>query len=78
ALYAALENGAFNRKLAADCPGCFAYLALTIFVDSQIDGDDSDGSEQFRPKLAAFLGGDRGFSKLSGVAIMWRSLREWL
>jgi hypothetical protein len=78
ALYAALEDGAFNRKLAADCPGCFAYLALTIFVDSQIDGDDADGSEQFRPKLAAFLGGDRSFSKLSGVAIMWRSLREWL
>jgi hypothetical protein len=78
ALYAALENGAFNRKLAAECPGCFAYLALTIFVDSQIDGDDADGSDQFRPKLAAFLGGDRGFSKLSGVASMWRSLRDWL
>lgn len=77
-LYAALEDGTFNRKLVADCPGCFAYLALTIFVDSQLDGDDADGSSEFRPKLAAFLGVDRSFSKLSGVAIMWKSLRDWL
>ncbi len=77
-LYSALEDGAFNRKLVADCPGCFAYLALTIFVDSQLDGDDADGSDQFRPKLAAFLGADRKFSNLSGVASMWRSLRDWL
>jgi hypothetical protein len=78
ALYSALEDGDYNRKLVADCPGCFAYLALTIFVDSQIDGDDPDGSGEFRPKLAAFLGGDRSFSKLSGVASMWKSLRDWL
>lgn len=78
ALYAALEDGVFNKKLAADCPGCFAYLALTIFVDSQMDGDDAEGSEQFRPKLAAFLGGTRSFSKLSGVASMWKSLHDWL
>jgi hypothetical protein len=78
ALYAALEDGVFNRKLAADCPGCFAYLALTVFVDSQVDGNDAEGSEQFRPKLAAFLGGSRSFSKLSGVASMWKSLRDWL
>lgn len=77
-LYSALEDGAFNRKLVADCPGCFAYLALTIFVDSQLDGDDVDGSDQFRPKLAAFFDADRKFSNLSGVASMWRSLRDWL
>lgn len=62
----------------ADCHGCFAYLALTIFVDSQLNGDDADGSSEFRPKLAAFLGVDRSFSKLSGVASMWKSLRDWL
>jgi hypothetical protein len=78
ALYAALEDGIFNPKLATDCPGCFAYLALTIFVDSQLAGDDTDGSREFRPKLAAFLNVDRSFSKLSGVASMWKSLRDWL
>src|SRR5262245_14855937 len=77
-LYSALEDGIFDGKLVPDCPGCFAYLALTIFVDSQIGGEDGDGSEEFRPKLAAFLGVDRTFSKLSGVASMWRSLRDWL
>jgi hypothetical protein len=76
ALYAALEDGGFNRRLAPDCLGCFAYLAMTIFVDSQRDGDAA--SDQFRPKLAAFLGGDKTFSKLSGVAIMWKALRDWL
>lgn len=76
ALYSALEDGFFDRRLAPNCPGCFAYLALTIFVDSQREGDGA--SEQFRPKLAAFLGVDRSFSKLSGVATMWKALREWL
>lgn len=75
-LYSALEDGSFNRKLAPDCPGCFAYLALTIFVDSQRDGDGA--SDQFRPKLASFLGVDRSFSKLTGIATMWKSLRDWL
>lgn len=74
-LYSALEDGSFDRKLAPNCPGCFAYLALTIFVDSQRDGV---GAAEFRPKLAAFLGVDRSFSKLTGVATMWRSLRDWL
>ena len=77
ALYSALEDGNYNRTLVPECPGCFAYLALTIFVDSQLDGTDADGSE-FRPKLAAFLGVNRSFSNLSGVATMWRSLRDWL
>lgn len=76
ALYSALEDGVFNRKLVADCPGCFIYLALTIFVDSQRDGDGA--SDQFRPKLIAFLDVNRSFSKLSGVASMWRSLKDWL
>ncbi|MCC8962494.1 hypothetical protein H8A95_09270 [Bradyrhizobium sp. Pear76] len=74
-LYAALEDGSFDRRLAPDCPGCFSYLALTIFVDSQ---RDDDVASEFRPKLAAFLGVDRSFSKLTGVATMWRSLRDWL
>ncbi|MGY3511272.1 hypothetical protein ACVIQY_004247 [Bradyrhizobium sp. USDA 3051] len=74
-LYAALEDGSFDRRLAPDCPGCFSYLALTIFVDSQRDGNVAS---EFRPKLAAFLGVDRSFSKLTGVASMWRSLRDWL
>lgn len=78
ALYSALEDGSYNRRLVPDCPGCFAYLALTIFVDSQLDGTGTDGSDEFRPKLAAFLGVNRSFSKLSGVATMWRSLRDWL
>jgi hypothetical protein len=77
-LYSALEAGNYNRNLVAECPGCFAYLALTIFVDSQLESDDADGSDEFRPKLAAFLDVDRSFSNLSGVASMWRSLRDWL
>jgi hypothetical protein len=76
ALYSALEDGAFNRKLAPECLGCFAYLALTIYVDSQREGDA--GSEQFRPKLSAFLEIDKSFSKLSGVATMWKALKDWL
>ena len=78
ALFSALEDGNYNTKLVPNCPGCFAYLALTIFVDSQLDGDDAHGSDEFRPKLAAFLGVDRSFSKLSGVATMWGSLHDWL
>jgi hypothetical protein len=74
-LFSALEDGTFDRKLAPDCPGCFVYLALTIFVDSQ---REEDGAAEFRPKLAAFLGVDKSFSKLTGVASMWRSLRDWL
>jgi hypothetical protein len=77
-LYAALEDGVFDSKLLADCLGCFAYLALTIYVDSQLDGDDAQGSDEFRSKLSSFLGVDRRFSRLAGIATMWRSLRDWL
>jgi hypothetical protein len=76
-LLTALEQGDFPRLSNADCLGCFIYLALTIYVDSQLASDDERGAE-FRSKLADFLGVDRRFSDLHGVRVMWERLRDWL
>jgi hypothetical protein len=76
-LFTALEQGDFPRLSNADCSGCFTYLALTIYVDSQLASDDERGAE-FRSKLADFLGVERRFSDLHGVRVMWERLRDWL
>lgn len=74
---AAVEHGQYRRLDEIGLPGCFSYLALTLFVDSVIDeGAGDEGA--FRAKLSSFLGVDRAFSNLTGVARMWRELRRWL
>jgi hypothetical protein len=77
ALFDALDHGSFLRHSNADCLGCFAYLALTIYVDSQLEADD-EGEADFRSKLRDFLRVDRAFSDLRGVHEMWERLRDWL
>jgi hypothetical protein len=73
----AVEHGRYRRLDRIGLPGCFSYLALTLFVDSLID-DDAERVGAFRAKLAGFLRVDRAFSNLTGVAEMWRSLAHWL
>jgi hypothetical protein len=76
-IYAALEHGRYQRLDSAGLPGCFTYLALTLFVDSLIeDGLVTLGA--FRSKLSGFLDVDRSFSNLTGIAEMWRELKSWL
>jgi len=75
-LLAALEQGKYVRSDTNDTLGCFAYLALTILVDSQLEVDA--GASEFRAKLAAFIGIRRSFSQLVGVKSMWIGLRDWL
>jgi hypothetical protein len=73
----AVEHGHYRRLDRVGLPGCFSYLALTLYVDSLIE-DDAEGVGAFRSKLAGFLRVDRAFSNLSGVADMWRDLATWL
>jgi hypothetical protein len=76
----AMEHGRYRRLDEIGLPGCFSYLALTLFVDSEdsLIGDATEHDGAFRAKLANFLGVNRAFSNLTGVAQMWRELRRWL
>jgi len=56
-------------------PGWFVFLAMTLFVDSLVE---ETGEGAFRRKLKWWLRSERSFSKLEGVAEMWRKLRDWL
>jgi hypothetical protein len=73
----ALERGRYDNLDNIGLPGCFSFLALTLFVDSLID-EQFNETGQFRPKLADFLRVDRSFSNLCGVAEMWNALDSWL
>lgn len=76
ALLAALTHAEHPRlERSQGVPGWFAYLAMTLFVDSLVE---ETGEGAYRTKLKWWLGSDRSFSKLEGVAIMWRRLRDWL
>jgi hypothetical protein len=75
-LVAALERGIYRRYDDGECLGCFAFLALTVLVDSLLEAEV--GASEFRAKLASFLGINRSFSQLSGVNSMWEQLRDWL
>ena len=74
-LVAALERGIYRRN-DGECLGCFAFLALTVLVDSLLEAEV--GATEFRAKLASFLGINRRFSQLGGVNSMWVQLRDWL
>lgn len=75
-LLQALKQGSY-RVPTADVPNCFAPLAMTLLIDSLLDGDSYENN-QFRAKLASWLGVDRTFNDLSGVKLMWEELRDWL
>lgn len=66
-----LKNGLDNL------PDCLAFLALSLLVDSHLDGDYQEMGE-YRPKLAQWLGLNRKIQNLSGIAAMWKHLVAWL
>ncbi|TCU33638.1 hypothetical protein [Rhizobium azibense] len=71
-----LEHG---RRCAPgdETPGCIAILALSLLVDSLLDGDYS-GNGEYRTKLRQWLGVNRSFMNLRGLALMWEELAKWL
>ncbi|WP_439601179.1 hypothetical protein [Devosia sp.] len=71
-----LQHGS-TLDAGAEVPGCIAILALSLLVDTLIDGDYS-GSNEYRGKLRQWLAVDRTFMDLRGIAIMWEALVRWL
>lgn len=66
-----------QRRSSAEVPNCFAPLAMTLFIDTLLEGAVDTGN-QFRAKLADWLRIDRNFNNLSGVKLMWEALARWL
>lgn len=58
-------------------PNCLAMLALSLLVDSLLDGVYEDKG-QYRAKLSEWLNVDRSFMDLRGIATMWKELVAWL
>ncbi|MDR6710177.1 hypothetical protein J2X73_004582 [Novosphingobium sp. 1748] len=54
-----------------------AMLALSLLVDSLLDGIYEEKG-QYRAKLSEWLGIDRSFMDLRGIATMWKELVAWL
>lgn len=75
-LFWCLQNGTYPEP-TADVPNCMAILALSLLVDSLLEGKYADQG-QYRAKLAQWLDIDRSFMKLIGIATMWEELVEWL
>jgi hypothetical protein len=75
-LWSALSKG-HRRAATATLPNCFAYLAITLLIDTLLDGDYS-GQGQFRDRLRSWLGTTRSMMQLSGVSTMWLALADWL
>lgn len=75
-LHWSLQNGTF-RTPTAEVPNCMALLALSLLVDSLLDGA-YEGKGQYREKLAQWLGIRRSFMNLSGISTMWVELVAWL
>lgn len=71
-----LQHGAY-RSPGIETPNCMAFLALSLLVDSLLDGDYEDKG-QYRAKLGQWLGIERSFMDLRGIAIMWDELVTWL
>ncbi|MEC4723427.1 hypothetical protein RY831_30250 [Noviherbaspirillum sp. CPCC 100848] len=74
-LWEALRIGSHRGSTPA-APNFFCYLALTLFIDSLLDGEYVSGA--FRSKLANWLQVDYSFAELHGVALMWELLTHWL
>lgn len=75
-LHWSLQNGT-ARAPSNQVPNCMAMLAMSLLVDSLLDGTYS-GNNQYREKLAQWLGINRSFTNLSGIAKMWIGLVGWL
>lgn len=74
-LHRSLKEG--RRSIPGiEVPSCIAILALTLLVDSILDGDYE--GHGYRGKLSQWLGDDSSFSDLRGIAIMWHQLVDWL
>jgi len=71
-----LQHGTY-KTASAEQPNCLAMLALTLLVDSHLDGAYEDKG-QYRAKLAEWLHTDRRFMDLRGIAMMWDELVTWL
>lgn len=71
-----LQHGTY-RSPGTEKPECMAMLALSLLVDSLLDGDYT-GTGEYRSKLRQWLGIDRRFTVLRGIAIMWDELVAWL
>ena len=69
-------NGGMQAASTQEWPNFFIYLAMTLLIDSQLEGHD-EGNE-FRSKLRKWLGTDHGFQQLPGVNQMWETLVYWL
>lgn len=59
-----------------EVPCCIAILALTLLVDSILDGEYE--GHGYRGKLGQWLGDGASFSDLHGIATMWHQLVDWL
>jgi hypothetical protein len=75
-LWSALSTGR-RRAPTATSPNCFTYLAITLLIDTLLEGHYSEQG-QFRDRLRSWLGTTRSMMQLSGVATMWRELAAWL
>lgn len=75
-LLSALKHGS-SRRSSHEVPNCFAPLAMTLLIDGLLD-DEGYENNQFRAKLANWLGIDRTFNDLAGVKSMWEELNAWL
>lgn len=75
-LWRALRDGE-GRRPTQTAPNCFTILAMTLLIDSLLDGEIAKEGE-FRRKMASWLKVDRRITELSGIATMWRRLAGWL
>lgn len=71
-----LQHGTWKAH-GKDQPNCLAMLALSLLVDSLLDGVYEHKS-QYRAKLSEWLGAERSFMDLRGIATMWKELVAWL
>lgn len=71
-----LQHGTF-RTAGTEVPECMSILALSLLVDSLLDGE-YNGTNEYRTKLRQWLGIDRSFMVLRGIATMWEELVAWL
>jgi hypothetical protein len=71
-----LRHGS-QRFSTSEVPQFFVCLAMTLFIDSLLDGKYRTKGA-FRAKMADWLGADRGFTDLKGIAAMWEELVSWL
>jgi hypothetical protein len=71
-----LQHGTF-RTTGNEAPECMTILALSLLVDSLLDGE-YNGTNEYRSKLRQWLGIDRSFMVLRGIATMWEELVAWL